>query len=390
MSSAAGDLSRHRERFPIFAQRTYLASACMGPFPREGHADIEEYRRTRQLANRALGLWFQQVEEVTGLIEQLLHAPPGSVALRSSATACQAAIVSSIEPLGARRRIVVSELDFHSALQLYSAQPRRGFEVHTVRSVDGVRVQAEDLVAAIDERTAIVAVSLVSRHHALLDAGPVIARAREVGAVVILDAYQAAGVVPLDVGALDVDVLVGGVHKWLSGATGLAFAYVRRELADRLEPAYPGWFGHHDIADYVHEHTFEDTYRPIPGARRFQQGTPPVFPIYASRAGLRFVLEVGVDHIRARNLELTTRLLEGALERGIDVVTPREPEARAGAVCLRVPDPERVVARLEERGIDVDQRRRQVVRAAPHACSTELECDKFLSELAEIVRTPGR
>jgi kynureninase len=375
---------RHREQFQVLGERCYLATACLGPFPRQGHDDAAEYMRARELHNRALGGWLERMDQLIGLVEQLLRAPQGSVAFRSSATACQTSVLSCIEPGPARNRIVVTDLDFHSSLHLYGAQVRRGFDIHTVRARDRARIETEDLVKSIDERTAIVAISHVGRTGALLDVAPVIARARAVGAIVILDAYQAVGVVPIDVATMDVDVLVGGTHKWLSGATGLAFLYVRPELANRLEPVYPGWFGHQDLGAYVRDHTFADGYRPIPGARRFQQGTPPVFPIYASRAGLRFVTEVGVEHLRARSLELTSQLLEGVGKLGIDPVTPTEPALRGGYICLRVRDPEAVVASLEQCGIDVDQRRREVVRVAPHPCCTAEDCERFIRALAEI------
>ena len=378
-------LLAYRVQFPVLAERVYLASQCMGPFPKAGYADIEDYLRARRLHNRALDDWFARIEELTGLIEQLLRAPSGSVALRDSATACQAAVLACVEPTAKRNRIVVTELDFHSSLHLYEAQRHRGFDVHVVRSPDDMRVLADDVAAAIDERTAIVGVSLVSRYSALLDVRPIIERARQAGAIVVVDAYQAVGVVPLDVTQLQVDVLVAGMHKWLSGETGLAFLYVRPDLAERLAPVYPGWFGHHDLGDFVHTHTFGDAYRPMPGARRFQQGTPPMLPIYASRAGLRFVLDAGVESIRHRNLELSERLVAGAEQLAVEIATPRDPEERAGGICLRVPDPERVVALLGEVGIDVDQRRRTVVRVAPHACTTHDECDRFIRAFARVL-----
>jgi len=383
--SATDELLRHRERFPIFAERTYLATQCMGPFPRDGYRDLEEYLRSRHLHNRLLEQWLERFSEVTGLVERVLHAPPGSVALRDSATACQAAIASCIEPTPARNRIVVTALDFHSSLHLWSAQARRGFELVQVPSLDGISVPADAVAAAIDERTAIVAVGLVTRNSALLDAAPVIARAKAMGALTVLDAYQAIGVHPVDVQALDADVVVGGHVKWLSGETGLGFMYVRPELSERLIPAYPGWFGHSDFVQFVQVHSFVDGYSPMPGARRFQQGTPGMLPIYGARAGLKFVLEAGVERIAARNRELTERLYDGAESLGVPVLTPRAPRERAGGICLGVPDPEGVVRALAERGIDVDQRRRMMVRVAPHACNTVEECDHFLRVLGEVL-----
>jgi kynureninase len=379
-----------RARFPIFEQRVYLASQCLGPYPRQAQRDAEQYRASRALHNRALQSWFERLDSTTALIERLLAAPHGTVALRDSATACHAALLSALRPSAARDRLVVTALDFHSSLYVGAAQVARGFSLEVVPTRDGRRIEVDDVLARIDERTAVVAIAQVSRYGALIDIAPIVARAHAVGAITIVDAYQGVGIVPIDVVALGVDALVGGNHKWLSGDTGLAFLYVRSQLAEQLLPAYPGWFGHDDIDGFVHAHTFVDSYRAMPGARRFQQGTPPMQPIYTARAGLEHVLEIGVERLRARNLELTAQLLHGAAELGLVCRTPSEPAQHAGGVCIAVPQPERVVELLAERGIDVDQRRREVVRAAPHPCNTAEEIEHFLCNLHDIVRLmPG-
>jgi kynureninase len=202
----------------------------------------------------------------------------------------------------------------------------------------------------------------------------------------VLDAYQAVGALPLDVQALDADVVVGGTLKWLSGETGLAFMYVRPTLSEQLSPGYPGWFAHSELHAFVHTHEFIDRFAPMPGARRFQQGTPAMAPIYGARAGLRFVLEVGVSAMRARNSELTEYLFARCLEAGFDVRTPRAGSERVGGICLGMSDPEAVVERLSTAGIDVDQRRRTLLRLAPHPCATFDECDRVVAELKKAVR----
>jgi kynureninase len=381
------DFARHRDKFPIFAERIYFACQCMGPFLAEGERDLEAYVASRKLHSRTLGQWLDRIEEVTRLIEELLNAPSGSVALRDCATACQAAIASALAPAGRRNRILVSALDFHSSLHLWFAQEQRGFEIVVVPPApDGFSVLPEDVLSHIDERVAVVAISTVSRNSALLDVSSIVRKAHEMGALVVLDAYQAVGVLPLDVASLDADVVVGGTLKWLSGETGCAFMYVRPSLSERLVPAYPGWFAHSELHAFVHTHEFIDRFVPIPGARRFQQGTPAMAPIYGARAGLRFVLEVGVAAMRARNSELTEHLFQRCLERGFDVLTPRAGSERVGGICLGLPDPEAVVEALARHGIDVDQRRKTLLRLAPHPCATIDECDRVVSTLEKVVR----
>jgi selenocysteine lyase/cysteine desulfurase len=386
-----------RSRFPTLVERTYFATHCLGPVLDTTLADLEDYRRTILLRNRALDIWLARIDEIRGLFAELVHAEPDEIALGGNATACHASLAAALDPglgtgLGTgpgtgpgrqprpgsgRTRIVTTSLDFPSTRYLWHAQARRGFEIIEVGAPDDVAMPVDALVAAIDERVAIVAISLVAyRNGALLRARRVIDAAHAAGAIVILDAYQAIGIVPIDVRALGADAVVAGTHKWLHGAsTGLAFAYVRRALAERLTPAYPGWFSHARTLD------FDPVYTPAPGARRFEQGSTSVEAVYAARAGVRFALDAGVEAIRARSLVLSDHLIAGADALGIPLGTPRDHAERAGVVCLGVRDPGRVAGQLRARGIDVDSRPGTGIRLSLHPCNLHDEVDRVLAEL---------
>lgn len=369
-----------RRRYPIFSERAYFATHCLGPVLDETLSDLDEYRRTIGLRHRAIGPWLERVDEMRRLLAVLVGADADEIALGPNATACQANLAAALSPSPSRDTILTTRLDFPSSRYLWHAQERRGFSVRTI-AADGLSMPAEALVHAIGEHVAVVAVSLVAyTNGALLDAKAVIDAAHAAGALVVLDAYQAAGIVPIDVRALGVDALVAGTHKWLGAAsTGLAFLYVRRELAETLEPAYPGWFSHGTPLD------FSDRYAPAAGARRFEQGSPAVEAVYAARAGIRFALEMGVDTLRERSFELSDRLLVGADALDLPVLTPRDRSARAGVVCLDVPDPERTVLDLRARGVDVDTRPGTGIRLSAHPCNDEDDCDRALIELAGIL-----
>ena len=379
------ELRSLRARFPLLEERLYCATPGLGPVLRETFDDLEAYRRTFTRRSRALDEWVERHEALHGLVERLLGAPPGSVFLTDTATAAQAALAAAVTPSPERRRIVTSAADFHSSRYLWAAQARRGFEITELDA----RAHADEapLLESIDARTAIVALSLVSpRSGALLPARAIAARCREVGAVLVLDAYQAVGIVPIDVEALGADVVIGGTHKWLhGGGTGLAFGYVSPPLAARLEPAYPGWIGHASLR------AFSDRFEPHDGARRLAQGTPAMEPVYTARAGLELALEVGVSAFRARSLALTGHLLAGLAERGIPVRTPSADARRGGMVCVEAAggeaaDGEGVVAALEAEGIDVDTRPGAGVRIGPHPTQTEADMDTLVDALARAVR----
>jgi kynureninase len=373
------DFTNLRKQFPLLEERTYLATHSLGAMPKEAFVDVEAYIQSLRLGRRALPTWLERYEEMFVLIETLLNAPTGSIALAPSATAAQAAIAATIQPNAKRNRIIITDLDFPSCRYMWKSQVQRGFDIIEIAAADGMQIAAADVVAQIDDRVAVVAVSLVSYlNSARLDIHPIIEAAHAAGAIVVLDAYQAVGTIPLDVMSLGADVVVGGTHKWLCGGMGLAFAYVRPSLAAQLDPVYPGWFAH------LEPTAFASTFTPATGARRFQQGTPSIEPIYTSRAGLKFAIDVGVQQIHQRNIELTTYLIDCADAYSIPVHTPRSAHHRGGTVCLEVGRAENVVQELAELGIDVDNRSSQRIRVSPHCCNTEEECKQLIESVVKL------
>jgi len=378
MSSPSWD--EYRASFPMFGSRRYFASQALGPVPGSAWDDFEAFRRSLSLGSRAIPEWIGRLLELGSLGEELLCAPPGSVAVLPSATAAQAAVAACIQPTSARPRIVVDTLAFHSSRYLWAAQVARGFELVEVPAAsDGVSMDTAAIVRAIDERVAAVALPLVSPiTGAILDVVPIAAAARDAGALLIIDAYQAAGILPIDATQSGADVIVVGTHKWLSsGDMGVAFLYVRESLANQLNPAYPGWIGHADMA------SFSTTFVPAHGARRFQQGSPAMGPIYLARAGLRLALDTGVATLRERSVLLTARLLARAQERGLRISTPLDPSARGPFVVFQVPDPPAILRILEAQGFDVDARPNAGLRVGPHPAATLEECDLIADAIAQ-------
>jgi len=373
------DLTRYRRQFAVLRERSYFTAQCLGPLPDEVFSDLNEYTQTLLLRSRSLELWLFRMYELIGLLEKFLNAPSGTLALRDSATACHAAIISALEPSAQRNRIVtVQGLHFKSTRYLWESQEARGFSLCDVQT--GGEAGTRAIYSNIDERTAVVAVPLVSAQTGeLLPVAEIAKRARAMGALTIVDAYQGVGIVPVDVQALGADVLIAGTHKWMCGADmGLAFMYARAELSERLVPKYPGWVGHADLKSLT------TRFVPAKGAQRFQQGSPAIEPIYTARAGLRFLLEVGVDALRARSLFLTQHLIDGARQRGLKLITPSEPERRGGMVCIDVENPDRIVSALAAKGIDVDTRPGSGLRVGPYPCMDEAECELLLDSLLQL------
>ena len=199
------------------------------------------------------------------------------------------------------------------------------------------------------------------------DVEPIVRRAHEVGAHVVLDCYQSAGIVPLDVTALGVSFAVGGSVKWLCGGPGNGWLYVRPDLAERLEPTFAGWQAH------ARPFAFEEEMEYASGAARFLTGTPNPAAHYAGTAGYDLVEEIGVARIRENSLRQTQLLIDLADAAGFEVRSPRDPARRGGSVVLRVPEFAAVHAELEAREILCDFRPDAGIRLGPHYFTTDDE-----------------
>lgn len=378
------DLLAFRSDYPILARRTYLVSNSLGAMHRRSRDRLAEYAdRWDGEGVVAWTTWAEEVHRVADLVGRIIGAPPGTVVLRESVTDLVGAVASCLDWSARRNRVVYSDLEWPSSHYLWQEHRRFGAEVVVVPGEpDRVHLAVERLVAAIDERTAIVPISLVLfRSATLVDVRPVVARAREVGALVLLDAYQAAGAVPVDVVDLDVDLCVGGSVKYLCGGPGAGWLYAKPEVAERLRPAQVGWFGHARPFDFEFA---EVAY--APGVRRFAGGTPNVPAAYAAAAGYEGVLAAGVTRIRERSVSLTQPLLEDALARGFAVRSPQDPAQRGGHVTVDPGDAEAVHHELLRRGFVVDHRPGSGIRIGPHFYNSAEECTAVLDEMEKIVR----
>jgi kynureninase len=369
------DPAEYRDRFPILETCTYLINHSLAAMPAAAEDNLREYARTwRERGIRAWAEgWWEMPVTVGDQLGRILGAPAGSIVMHQNVTIAEAIVMSCFARSHERNRIVYEEANFPSVRYLYQAQP----------DLEVVAVEDDAAVAeAIDERTLLVPIShVLFKNGEIQDVTPIIRRAREAGAYVVLDCYQSAGVFPFDLTALGVDFAVGGSVKWLCGGPGAGWLYVRPDVAERLEPTLVGWQGH------ARPFAFEPELEYAAGARRFLTGTPNVPALYAATAGYDVIEEVGVPRIRERSLALTQLLIELCDEAGLAITSPRDPERRGGTVTVSTPDHAACHRELGERGVICDFRPGQQggIRLGPHFFNTEEEVRRAVSELADIV-----
>ena len=375
------DLLTYRREFPILEQRTYLASHSLGAMPWASALAVREYYE--HWAQDGIlawdGEWWRSIEVFCDHMAAIINATADCIVPMLNVTRAFAAIASCYEYTPERNKIVLTALEFTTSYPFWRGQERLGAEVVVVPSDDGMTVSTERIVDAIDERTLFVPTSHVYfRSGAVQDLKAIVQRCREVGAISIGDGYQTAGTVPVDVQELGVDFYVGGCHKWLCGGPGAGWMYVNPAILPDLDPRLTGWFGLASPFSYEPTTSVPD---PHPTALRFLAGTPNVPAMFAAREGLRMIRQIGVPAIRARSQRLTSSVIEGALERGLSVRTPHDPELRSGMVCLNFEGAEHVCNVLIERNVIVDYRPDCGIRVSPHFYNSQGDLDRFFVEL---------
>jgi kynureninase len=368
-----------REEFPILGKTNYLVSNSLGPMPRTVPEKLAEYARDwGELGVKAWNRgWWELPVDVGNEIAPLINADDGEIVMMPNATIAQMAVLSSIDFSKERDTVVMTELDFPSVRYAYSEMAKRfGARVVSVKSDDGLTIDRDRLLDAIDERTRIVAVShVLFRSAFLMDVDEICRHAHDVGALVSLDSFHAVGIVPVDVKRSKPDFLTGGVLKWLCGGPGGCFLYVSPTVRDQLKPALTGWQAH------SRPFAFEDSMEYTTGAFRWLNGTPVIPALYGAAEGSKILRRAGVDAIREKSVRLTSRLIELADARGYTVNAPRDPARRGGTVAIDVPHGYEVTQHLLSRDILVDYRVGAGIRIAPHFFTREDELDEAVSEI---------
>jgi kynureninase len=371
------ELADYRDEFPILEHTTYLINHSLGAMPAAAELRVAEYARMwKERGIRAWGEgWWEMPLTVGDQIGRIIGAPPGTTTMHQNVTVAEAIVLSCFRFEGERRRIVYEEGNFPSVRYLYQAQAERGAEIVVVPEGDAV-------ADAIDERTLLVPVThVLFKTGEIQDVESIVARAHEVGAHVILDAYQSVGTVPLNVSGLGVDFAVGGSVKWLCGGPGAGWLYVRPDLAERLEPSLTGWQAH------ARPFSFEPEMDYAAGTARFLTGTPNVPALFAATPGYDLIEEVGLPRIREHSMRQTALLVELLGAAGFDLTGPLDPERRGGTVTVRTPGFEAVHHELAEREILCDFRPDSGLRLGPHFFTTDDELRFTVEQIVEIVES---
>lgn len=385
MTESSDPLLEWRAEFPITERTSYLINNSLGPMPRSTRESLGEYMRLwdERGVQAWPDAWWEEKDRVAHLIEDIVGAERATVTMHQNVAMATQSIVSCFSFDGPRNKIVYTDMNFPSVMYLYEAQCARGAEIVRVPSEDGITVDLQRLLDAIDEKTKLVPIShALFRSAFVQDARAIVERARQVGAFVILDVFQSIGTVPLRLAEWGVHAAVGGALKFLCGGPGNCFLYVSPDEQSRLQPSFTGWAAHQDPFSFSID---GQVYREDGG--RFLNGTPNVPALYAGREGIRIVRDIGVDTIREKSMRQTALLVASAQRHGLDITAPLDPSVRGGTVAVNVADGYAVCQTLLEEDIVVDFRPGAGIRIAPHFYTRDEECTAAVDRIAEILET---
>ena len=369
------NIEKIREQFPITKNKVFMNHAAMSPLPKPVADAVRKYLDDFSNFGTTSMEWNDGGKP---FFAELIGAKPEEIAFIEN-TSVGLNIAANVLSYPPGSKIVTTDLEYPSVVYPW-LRKSLGVKVHYVRNVDG-KILLKDMEKAVDDKTVAVAMSHVEYvngfRHNLRALSEI---AHEHGAHLIVDAIQSAGAMQIDVKRDDVDFLASSCYKWMLSPPGAGYLYVRKDLIEELEPPFVGWAS-------VKEEVFETldfwdiwSLKLSETASRFEVGSPSFISLAGATEALKMLLKIGIENIERRILKLTDHLIEAVKDLGLRLQTPEEPQYRSGIVNFKIDKPQKVVEKLNSKGIIVSARDHGI-RVSPHFYNTEEEIDKLIREI---------
>jgi selenocysteine lyase/cysteine desulfurase len=373
--------ANYRSLFPVLASKIHLASCSQGAIAKTVSESIEEYMNSLLTMGVNWSQSIQEVEKAKTGFAKLIGADPNEIAVLGSVSDIFSTIASSLSFEKGKNRIVTTDMDFPTVGHVWLAQQKFGANVSFIPSHQGV-IPIEYYERFVTPDTLITSISHICYYNGFKQDIKAIAEiVHRKGSLLFVDAYQSAGQVPIDVKKMDIDILAAGTRKYMLGIPGIAFLYMKAELAEQWKPRVTGWFGQANHSKFdVHQLT------QAPGARRFETGTPSFISAYAATAAIRLLLEIGVENISSYLRQLAQFALDYGQEKGLQVVGPLSAHQRGAMTAFYAENAGQIESIMKERNIIVSARN-DVIRIAPHFYNTQDDVRQAIDELATILNT---
>jgi len=369
------DMGRIREQFPVTENKVFLNHAAQSPLPKRVAETVHRYLDECSNFGTTSNEWNDLGKQC---FAKLVNAKTEEIALVENTSVGLNIVANAIKaPHGSK--IVTTDLEYPAVTYPF-LRKSLGFKVEYVKNVGG-KILLDDIARAVDDKTVAIALSQVEYSNGFRhDVRAVSDIAHGHGAYVVVDAIQAAGAVSVDVKRDGIDFLSTSCYKWLLSPCGAAYLYVKDDFIEKLEPPYAGWasvkqeiFKTVDFWD-IWNLQYSET------ASKFEVGTPSYVSFIGAREAMKLLLNVGIDKIEKGILKLTDHLIDCVQDLGLTLQTPTEKQYRSGIVNFRVRNPQKMVEKLNEKGIVVSARSNGI-RTSPHFYNTEAEIDTLIAEI---------
>lgn len=356
-----------RADFPALQRHVYLNAAAAGPTPRVVREVVHAFQRELEEGGDVWwDEWLARREAAREALARFIGAEPDEVAFVPNTSVGMNVIV---DLLAADGPVLANEMEFPTLTLPFI---HRGVPVHFVPAVEGV-VRLESFAEPDAPRAATLAVSHVQFANGCRLDLPALGAMKGARRLVV-SGSQALGAFPVDVRAMHIDALAASGHKWLGAGYGAGFMYASRGLIEARPPRAIGWLSVQDPFRFDNR-----AYRLLPGAARFELGCPAFAGIFALGAAVTYIDGLGIEAIAERVLALNMYLTFRLSRAGFEVLSPGG-EHRSGQTLVAVPEAERAVLFLKERGVLVTPKP-QGVRVSTHFYNNEADLDACVAAL---------
>ncbi len=375
-----------KEDFPISKEIVYMNTAAISLKPLQVIDSMTEFMRNYEMNgtfNFSDSLEEEVLENARCMIAELIGCTKDDIALTTNTSEGINFIAHAIK-FDHGNNVVTTDLEFPTVTYPWlRIAKEKGVEVRFASNRNGI-VSVEDLEKLVDNRTKVIALSHVEYSSGLrYNLREIAELAHRHGAILLVDAVQSLGVVPLNVRREEVDVLASAAYKWLLGPFGAGFVYMKKEFYDNVEPLFVGW-----RSSIEHKEYDPRRYTLPNAARKFEYGGMPYTPIYGLTKAIEYIMDLEVENIRNYVMNITQKLMEKLNDLGAQTLTPFNQEQRAGIVAVRFEkmDYDRAVEELAKEKIVVSKRM-NALRISPHIYNTEDEVEKIVQAIKKMVKS---
>ena len=368
-------LQSYRKMFPILNNKIQLSSCSQSALSIPVLNAIQDYQDSILYDGMDWMKWMEKVDHAKELFAKIIGANKDEIAIMASVSDVISSIASTFSYDDQRNELLTTDIDFPTVGHIFLAQERFGAKIRFIPSENNY-IPLDYYEKYITENTLLTVVSHASYYNGYTQNIKEISKiAQSKGSLLLVDAYQSTGCVPIDVKEMGVDILVSGTQKYLLGIPGIAFVYIKKELVNQISPRVTGWFGQNDIFAFdIKGLSFANN------ARRFETGTPPVINAYAAQAAFSLLLEVGLKPIFNHLEKLSTLAIQYGQEKGLSIVSPLSNSLKNSTTSFLVGNGSEVEKKMKDKGFILSARK-DVIRLAPHFYNTEDDIKLAIDEL---------